>query len=655
MKRIICILILLFIPTLVYAKTCDEKSITLNSFELVEKTDGTSEISEGVILEDNNININLKMNDVGDKIIYKFNMKNNSSDEFEIDNNIINNNSEYFDYTLKTTDTSNIIKSNEEKEVLLEVVYKNEIPEEMYSGGIFKDNKNLTISLSSDDEDNIINPKTGDKIIFTIVILSFGLIVSIIAAIYFKKRIIMVFLLGVCILYPLYVNALCKAQITLESHIEVKQKKAILTTGRLFNSKIRNLATVIENDEIISDYSNIKNFKRQNTINEELKNEDHLVSAENSDYEIYAWFDTDTINFYTEGPSIYANENAQFMFTSLSGLEEFNVDFIKFDDTTNMNNMFSFCRALVHANLKGFNTSKVTNIAEMFYYDGALKTVDMSGWDTYNVTDMSDTFADCELLTKVIGIEDWDVTNVKTFKEMFFYCFAIERLDLKKWVTVSVEGTGLNWMFYRCRGLKYLDIRNFYTKNATSYNRMLGDMTAIESMYIDNFDSSNVTDMYYMFVNDRALKDIDLSSFDTNKLTNTAFMFHGDWALEKIYISDNWTTENVTYSSYMFYQNNSLTGEISNRYTKKPYVKELNVPNIISSISEGKTIKIDGVNLIYSDDSIVNKQSEDIIWFSKNNDILRANGGTLKAISKGEATIVVKSGIAEKEYTITVK
>lgn len=143
MKRIICILILLFIPTLVYAKTCDEKSITLNSFELVEKTDGTSEISEGVILEDNNININLKMNDVGDKIIYKFNMKNNSSDEFEIDNNIINNNSEYFDYTLKTTDTSNIIKSNEEKEVLLEVVYKNEIPEEMYSGGIFKDNKKL--------------------------------------------------------------------------------------------------------------------------------------------------------------------------------------------------------------------------------------------------------------------------------------------------------------------------------------------------------------------------------------------------------------------------------------------------------------------------------------------------------------------------------
>lgn len=50
------------------------------------------------------------------------------------------------------------------------------------------------------------------------------------------------------------------------------------------------------------------------------------------------------------------------------------------------------------------------------------------------------------------------------------------------------------------------------------------------------------------------------SSFDTSNVTNMTSMFEDGTRLTTIYVSDKWTTANVTSSDNMFYECKELTG-----------------------------------------------------------------------------------------------
>ena len=157
MKKILLTIILLLIPVYIFADECDIDKVSIKSIELLDKTDGVIEKSEPVI-NNKNVSLDLSMSNLNDKVEYKLIIDNKSNDDYELNN--ININSNYIDYKIESTNDSNIVKSNSEKEVLLTIEYKVEVPEESFVGNKFVDNKNIVISLSNDKED-IVNPKTG--------------------------------------------------------------------------------------------------------------------------------------------------------------------------------------------------------------------------------------------------------------------------------------------------------------------------------------------------------------------------------------------------------------------------------------------------------------------------------------------------------------
>lgn len=66
--------------------------------------------------------------------------------------------------------------------------------------------------------------------------------------------------------------------------------------------------------------------------------------------------------------------------------------------------------------------------------------------------------------------------------------------------------------------------------------------------------------MAFMFYGCSSLIELDLSSFNTSSVTKMAGMFNNCQNLNTIYISDDWSTNNVTASTDMFSQYYDLVG-----------------------------------------------------------------------------------------------
>ena len=83
MKKILYLIILLFIPFYVYADSCDLSKIKI---EAVSVSNNNGEVVETEsTTQDNNINFNLKMSKPGDSITYRIVIKNESKEDLEID------------------------------------------------------------------------------------------------------------------------------------------------------------------------------------------------------------------------------------------------------------------------------------------------------------------------------------------------------------------------------------------------------------------------------------------------------------------------------------------------------------------------------------------------------------------------------------------
>ena len=85
---------------------------------------------------------------------------------------------------------------------------------------------------------------------------------------------------------------------------------------------------------------------------------------------------------------------------------------------------------------------------------------------------------------------------------------------------------------------------------------------------LSSWDSSNVTDMRNMFYGCSALTSLDVSNFDTSKVTNMYDMFYNCSSLTTIYVGNEWSTNKVTKSSYMFQGDTKLVGAVSYNSSK---------------------------------------------------------------------------------------
>ena len=215
-KILLLIISLLLIPTFVYAKdTCNDNDIKIKSISLKELNGFSEEVEESTI-NNNTINLNLKMYDVGDSYTYDIIVENTSNEDYYFTKDSMKLEKDYIEYSIKND--SKIIPANSEKTVEITIIYKKQIPNNHYT-----DKNNLLIPLS---DTALENPKTNTSKDFVIIMLLFLLISVFLINI--KKKVLLVFIMFNLI--PLVVSASCNVKIDIKIKIEIESKKTLFKT-----------------------------------------------------------------------------------------------------------------------------------------------------------------------------------------------------------------------------------------------------------------------------------------------------------------------------------------------------------------------------------------------------------------------------------------
>ena len=233
------LLLMIFLPFIVNAENCDIDKITISSITIEKKSANVEEL-ERATTNGRNINLKLSMSEVGDNIKYKFVIKNDSLEDYEIDKTSLNINSDYINYSFETDDNSNIVRANSSKNVTLIVEYKTEIQEDKFENGIYNDDKTMAVKLSKNNTINILdtikNPNTGVQ--SRILIFLILLLVSESLYILLKKNKIskfIILIIATTIIIPIGVSALCKYEIELKSSVTIKKEYKVAYLESSFN------------------------------------------------------------------------------------------------------------------------------------------------------------------------------------------------------------------------------------------------------------------------------------------------------------------------------------------------------------------------------------------------------------------------------------
>ena len=195
-----------------------------------------------------------------------------------------------------------------------------------------------------------------------------------------------------------------------------------------------------------------------------------------------------------------------------------------------------------------FRDFRPTTTAKWFYCCEALKQIEgLEYLNTSKVKDMGYMFYDCKALTS-LNLKNFNTRNVTKMNYMFSDCWALTSLDLKNFNTKNV--TDMSGMFEGC-GMKSLDLMNFNTQNVTNMSSMFSFCEALTSLDLKNFNTQNVTNMSLMFSFCKALTSINLKNFNTQNVTDMSWMFYCCEALTSLDLK-YFNTQNVTNMNYMF-------------------------------------------------------------------------------------------------------
>ena len=301
------------------------------------------------------------------------------------------------------------------------------------------------------------------------------------------------------------------------------------------------------------------------------------------------------------------------MFNGCKKLTSLDLSSFNTAKVTNMSFMFNGCSGLTSLDLSKFNTAEVTDMSLMFNSCSALTSLDLSSFNTAKVEQMGGMFSGCSDLTTIYVSDDFTTGKVTYDYRMFFNCtnlkgaasYDSDRTDkymanyntgyftksnltpYVKWdantkvLTFKVANTkeagsgvydlneGANdpgWsttdIYNNCTKVVFTPSFN-HAKPTSCYGwfNNFTKLTTIEG--IENLNTEDVTDMGSIFYNCSGLTSLDLSSFNTAKVENMSYMFYGCSGLTTIYVSDDFTTENVSSGVDMFYYCSQLKGAAS--------------------------------------------------------------------------------------------
>ncbi|MBQ3631562.1 MAG: BspA family leucine-rich repeat surface protein [Prevotella sp.] len=288
------------------------------------------------------------------------------------------------------------------------------------------------------------------------------------------------------------------------------------------------------------------------------------------------------------------------------------IQYLKTDNMTAMDYMFSGCSNLSDIDLNHFNTENTESMYAMFYNCSTLTSLDLSSFDTQKVLNMEHLFRNCTALTTILVDKGWNTENVTASQAMFTNCtnlvggagttfdathtdkayahvdggtnnpgyltlkvpyavydngtltFYHDGLQNAKQGTVYTLGSGYStpgWVtdLNNKNITKVVFDNTFADARPTSTYKWFSNCTNLKTIkdMKKNLNTSDVEIMEQMFAW-CGLESLDLSGFNTQKVQNMYYMFNGSKTLKSIDMS-NFDTRNVANMSNMFNGCSGLT------------------------------------------------------------------------------------------------
>lgn len=229
---------------------------------------------------------------------------------------------------------------------------------------------------------------------------------------------------------------------------------ATLLAGTSLSAKMKTIANGGVSATANSNNYNVKSIKKATTKKAGLTSA-NIISAENSENEVYMWFENDTLYYYSDADTIYMNADSSYAFRTLVNLTDISgLEYLDTSRVTNMGRLFLDCTNLTDLSpLTNWDTSNVTNMYFTFgaNYTGSsgtpMKLSDLSplaNWDTSSVTTMNSMFKGCTSLKTLDALKDWNVSNVTDMQQMFNRTGLTDASGIEGWNISSV--TNFNMM-----------------------------------------------------------------------------------------------------------------------------------------------------------------------------------------------------------------
>ena len=216
MKKKVLLISLIFFLLLIPLKI-KAANVEIKEVEILEKSDGLTEFSKPTF-KDLKVNFDLGFNELRDYIQYKLVLKNNDEKDYEVDEQTKFSEDNHIKYDISYEGKENVIKAGGEKVVYITVTYENEVPVEKFVDGVYKEDNNVVIILSTKE----VNPNT----------LAFGLlgvavpllVLSVVLLIVNKNKMtsLMSFAIGTMLLIPLISIAIDKIEIEISAKITIE-------------------------------------------------------------------------------------------------------------------------------------------------------------------------------------------------------------------------------------------------------------------------------------------------------------------------------------------------------------------------------------------------------------------------------------------------
>ena len=575
------LLLILLLPFSVFAS----EKVEITSIRLASKSENTV-VSDDATFDGMNVHLHVRYTDVDEYVKYEIEIWNHTNVDYQVTNDSISNDDPYIEFFV---DSNTSIPAQSKSTVLLTVHYKTEVGDENFSSGIYHMNHSSYIRLM-----DLVNPHTGNKTIYIIVIMFVLIAVSLLS---FKTK--KIYLLLILFLIPLSIKAAETLRIAIHVDVDIQEKNIIearyAVTDGVYDTSVEKdfwqYGSQVERLYIMNHITPIETYdyqfdvssKKNQTIMAYLiknGNQGTVTNTETNEEETVDYYD---LKIMANG-NIYANSDSAYMFDHFIAVNLVEgLGYLKTDLSTTMRYMFSYLKSLEELDLGHFNTSHVSDFSFMFLYSN-FKNINISSFDTSKATTLASMFGHCLYLETVdvshfntskvttfnqlfvndhminhLDVSGWDTSSAVDMYKIFRDCPSLEHLDVSHWDTSNV--TNMAYMFSNCRVLKDLDLSHFNTSKVTNMVDMFSHCSDVNNFHIQGFDTSQVTSMGGMFsyIQDVVL---DIHNFDTSQVTSMKDMFRECPNLTTIYVSEKWDVSNVTSHSNMFRGDTNLVGAV---------------------------------------------------------------------------------------------